>query len=568
VITEERALSLLSEANPVPDASTLDVNGAFSTSRLAEYDARSKEMTELEIDKSESTRVARRWPVVVGAVAAVAVVVIGVLILWPTRDQAPVAGQPTTPIETAEPTTPIGTAEAFLQAYYGRFDVDQAFTYLGADPGAVGLDTAGAANYHLLARFFEATGSKLIDLQCEEGGASPGGAVVVCTWFTHDFFSGELGFGPFGPHVNELTLVAGKVVSIVDRSDEGMSDFSNQIWQPFAAWVGENHPDDQAVMYDPYPTGWRITEESIPVWEQRLREYVAEVKGQAPAEDATIALPGLPPEGATPSTPENGELVASMWEHIGAPGSFGNGWLYLYADGRLIWQHQDPAPATGGWLEQRLTPEGVELIRSEIIATGFFDPDQTPPEPNGGFPREVYGGSIQVRNGDRLVYVNRVVPELMERLAELWSWLPEEAWEDTDAKAFVPSRYAVCLNDDGTASPDPDVLSLLPAATQDLLSRASQLQMDALVAVDPAGFALEEGSTMYCYDMTTEDARILAATLDEGGVEMLPHRWYDGGEVFYILSKTVAEYNRNPFNTISLAIWPMLPHGFPAFTGA
>ena len=68
--------------------------------------------------------------------------------------------------------------------------------------------------------------------------------------------------------------------------------------------------------------------------------------------------------------------------------------------------------------------------------------------------------------------------------------------------------------------------------------------------------------------MTTEQARNLATVLDEAGVEELPHRWYDGGEVFYILSKTVAEYNRDPFNTVSLAIWPMLPNGVPALTGA
>jgi hypothetical protein len=557
VKTEEQVITLLSRANPAPDASTLDLNGAFRTTHLAEYDARSKNMTKLKIDKSNSTLVPRRRPVIVGAVA-VAVVVIGALILLQIRDQALVA---------SDTTTPVDTAEAFFETYHGRFDVDQAFTYLGADPGAVGLGTAGAANYHLLARFFEETGSQLVDLQCEELSASPEGTVVSCTWWTHDFFSDDLGLRPFGPKVDELTIVDGKVVSIVTRHDYAVNEFSDQIWEPFADWIGENHPDDRAVMYDPYPTGWRITEESIPVWEQRLREYVAEVTAEETAEETTIGLPGLPPVGATPSTPENGELVASMWEHIGAPGSFGNGWLYLYADGRLIWDQADPNP-TGGWLEQRLTPEGVELIRSEIIATGLFDPDQPPPAPNGGFPREVNGGHVQVRNGDQLVYVNRVVHELFERLAELWSWMPAGAWEDTEAKAYVPSRYAVCMHG-ATVAPTggSDHLSSLPAAARDLLAGARQLHMDELIGVDPAGFAWLKGSTEYCYDITTEDARSLATTLEDGGIDELPGRpTYDGSEVTYLLSVSLEEYNGNP--GITLTVWPMLPHGVPAFTGA
>jgi hypothetical protein len=465
---------------------------------------------------------------------------IGALFLWQTRERSPVADQQ----------TPVETAEAFLEAYYGRFDVDQAFTYLGADPEAVGLSTAGAPNYQLMARFFQTTGSQLVDLQCEEESASPDQAVVRCTWSTHDFFSDQLGRGPFGPNADELTIVDGKVVSILDGTDEGPNEFSNQIWEPFADWIEENHPEDRTVMYDPFPYGWRITDESIPVWEQRLREYVADVREQEAAEGPTMGLPGLPPPGATPSAPETGELVASMWEHIGAPGSFGNGWLYVYADGRLIWGQMDPNP-TGGWLEQRLTPEGVELIRSEIIATGLFEPDQPPPPANDGFPREVNGGHVQVRNGDRLVYVNRVVPELMERLAGLWSWLPEEAWADTEESAYVPSGYAACL--------DSQYLAGLPTASQSLLAGARQFRIDEMADLDPAGFTLVGEWTDNCHILTTEEARTLATELSASGVEERPPNSYDGSEIFYSIPSEL---------DATLALWPMLPHGVPAFTGA
>jgi hypothetical protein len=44
---------------------------------------------------------------------------------------------------------------------------------------------------------------------------------------------------------------------------------------------------------------------------------------------------GLPPEGAVPSTTETGELIAD-YQHVGI------GWVYLYADGRVLWSFLGP----------------------------------------------------------------------------------------------------------------------------------------------------------------------------------------------------------------------------------
>lgn len=289
-----------------------------------------------------------------------------------------------------------------------------------------------------------------------------------------------------------------------------------------------------------------------------------------------IALPGLPLEGATPSFPKTGELIASMWEHVGAPGSFGNGWIYLYGDGRLVWAQADPSP-TGGWIEQRLTPAGVDLIRSEIVRmlrselnSGVFDLDRPLPTPNYGFPRDVNGGSIQVRSGDRLVYVNQVVPELFDRIADLWSWVPRDAWVQPEAIAYVPSRYAVCIHNGGIVEPmkATEHLSDLPPAAQELLAEARVVRMSDLADVDPAGFATAAGSTGDCFDITTQRARALVAALDEAGLKELPQRPYDGGEIFYVISSGLDQSPGAGFDGVTLAIWPMLPHGVPALIGA
>ena len=73
---------------------------------------------------------------------------------------------------------------------------------------------------------------------------------------------------------------------------------------------------------------------------------------------------GLPPVGATPSAPESGELVIQYWVDTDGPKGTGEARAWVYADGRLITLRR-------GFLEQRLTPEGVELLRSEIVSTGL-----------------------------------------------------------------------------------------------------------------------------------------------------------------------------------------------------
>ena len=118
---------------------------------------------------------------------------------------------------------------------------------------------------------------------------------------------------------------------------------------------------------------------------------------------------GLPPVGATPSAPESGELVIQYRLDTELARWQGRGWVY--ADGRLITlrlrlsrlrnQRSDLPEAANRWssgfLEQRLTPEGVELLRSEIVSTGLFEHHQPagrdvlPPQRDPGADRRPVG---------------------------------------------------------------------------------------------------------------------------------------------------------------------------------
>jgi hypothetical protein len=253
-----------------------------------------------------------------------------------------------------------------------------------------------------------------------------------------------------------------------------------------------------------------------------------------PPHPVGIGLIGLPPEGATPSGPQTGEIVLSFgFGHTGGdPGLFG---LNVYADGRVIWHRNGGGPVfegepSTGWIEQRLTPEGVDLVQAEVLSTGFFDQDR---ELVGGIP---YTGVITVRSGDRLVNVfwgvgvappegsnpieTNVTSEDVEalndldaRLEDLGSWLPPEAWADQEYRAWVPHTYLVCYG--GTDEPlgRSEILGDLPTAVGDLL-RAKDARGDGLR--QPHGIEIHH----WCSTVTMDEARQIGSTLVEAGAEV------------------------------------------------
>jgi hypothetical protein len=217
---------------------------------------------------------------------------------------------------------------------------------------------------------------------------------------------------------------------------------------------------------------------------------------------------GLPPEGATPSTPVSGELVIALLAP--AVGDWGKSWFWLYADGRLISDREANLQAganefSSGYLEQRLPPESVEQLRSEVVSAA-----------KAGGPEVPFYSVLLAREGDRLVSVEQTsgLAQLTARLTDPASWLPPSAGEGLEIRAYVPSRYAVCY---GAWPPDRSlqparILTLLPAAAQDVLRARDSRQR---ARTDDSGVLGYDA----CSEMTTEEARVLAETLDDAGFE-------------------------------------------------
>lgn len=290
------------------------------------------------------------------------------------------------------------------------------------------------------------------------------------------------------------------------------------------------------------------------------------VRVPEPVPEATypgpVGLVGLPPVDATPSSPAKGELVASfLFGHgEGDAGRFG---LHLYADGRLIWHRLGDGRTRGleatGLIEQRLTSEGVELVRSEMLSTGLFDHDLHLTSGEG-----LFFGEVEVRDGDRRVLVTwgdvgldgveRVVPtpeqaaalkRLDARLLNLAAWLPASAWEDRELRPFVPSRFAICYDIEWDVGLD-RVLASFPRRAEELL-RSWERTYEAIRggADSPSGF------DVWCSRATPGQAHELAGILDDAGSE----RFHEDPDLGYI-------FEAQGLNTADVMLWfdPVLPH--------
>jgi hypothetical protein len=255
---------------------------------------------------------------------------------------------------------------------------------------------------------------------------------------------------------------------------------------------------------------------------------------------------GLPPVGATPSAPESGKLVV----HYFGPAQAGGGPkinIWVYADGRRISLGGEAVPESAnalstGFLEQHLTPEGVELLRREILSIkgefgnepppaappppcaegqssgdGSCAPPTAPPPPDQAIEVPFYT-FVEVAGVGRLERVARAddLDRLMERIANPASWLPASAWADTETRAYVASKYAICYS--GWPPDEPmersRVLAMFPGAVRDRLSSAAFREGPPFGS--PGHF---RPSSEYCFDASTDGARELVVALDAAGLD-------------------------------------------------
>ena len=274
-MTEDEVIQLLEQADPVrriEPGPTVDAVGYL--------DALRTRSTTVTLTHSGPTAKPgpghrRRWPIIAVAAAVMAVVVGGLALV--ARDETSDTHSPAAPSATASATTTTATsaevaaqetARAVIDAE-NAYDADRMLTYFDAEPE--NLD-----ELRLQMAWNQAVGSKKLNVHCAPQGESAvvAGNVIFCTYDYHSLRSDEIGFGPYAGYSEFTILRDGKIGPAEQGITESASArFSSEMEETFHWWMSANHPADVAVMY----TGSepRISEESIPLWEQRTREYVA-----------------------------------------------------------------------------------------------------------------------------------------------------------------------------------------------------------------------------------------------------------------------------------------------------
>jgi hypothetical protein len=242
----------------------------------------------------------------------------------------------------------------------------------------------------------------------------------------------------------------------------------------------------------------------------------------------------VPADGVRASTPTTGRLVVGLSSTATTDRSVypdTTEWN-VYADGRIIWQKWtqsgDATVVPGGtrrlatgYVQQRLTLQGVQLLRSKILATGLFEHNLNLKLRSGAawvFHR--------VRVGDRMVTVaglpspgpsskrrftattpaqTRALAWIAALVADPGRWLPASVWADRRIRAFVPACYAIAVD---KGYPD---LSKLPPPAGKALSQYKRLRRNGDQVV------------------TTRQARALLQAFVKAGISPLDnHAWNIG----------------------------------------
>ena len=185
----------------------------------------------------------------------------------------------TTDPPTAQATAGERVVTRFLDAY-GHFKANRALKLLTEDTIVRGNGWPGGwgsrERFRSELAYMKAQGVELIVNDCEEQSDTALGASVRCAFDYHAIRSDEVGLGPYSDNYWDFVVRNGKITSSAATWAYLTNGFSAERWEPFQAWVTGTHPEDLPVMY---PVGdTTITEESIRLWEQRSKEWVAAVK--------------------------------------------------------------------------------------------------------------------------------------------------------------------------------------------------------------------------------------------------------------------------------------------------
>lgn len=267
-MTIEEIDQLVRQANPVPDLSVLE---PIETDDLLSSEERRHSMdTRVEVEKTEEPRQRRRGPMIALA-AALTVMFAGVLTVLVDS----VGG-----VADLSELTEVEKAQVFVDSL-NEYDSETALSFLADDAVVNILPAKSPDDLPAHALWTEAVGFTFDRRECPIIEQRAYDVLVVCELIVENAWSDVLEVDPIRSWAMRLGFNDGDIVYAAMSAP--LERFSPEAWEPFGAWVVDNHPDDVSIMYDrssefgvEYPY---LTEESIELWRQHTEEFVAEHGG-------------------------------------------------------------------------------------------------------------------------------------------------------------------------------------------------------------------------------------------------------------------------------------------------
>lgn len=212
----------------------------------------------------DNSQVRRRGWVAAGLVAAAAATIATVMVASDDEDEVgPASGSAS---------DPVALATGFLEATYGGPP--------GRAEQMVSPDLVGRTEWERELAWTRVLDYELVDRQCQSEPATAAGSVVSCEYALHGTGSKQLGLGPYGGNTMTLTIADGLITTIDQTYDYVDNGFSNELWEPLAAWIRKEHPEDVDRMYTSADQSLaRLDDASLRLWGMRVDEYVAETGG-------------------------------------------------------------------------------------------------------------------------------------------------------------------------------------------------------------------------------------------------------------------------------------------------
>jgi len=208
---------------------------------------------------------ARMW-ILVGVAAAVVLGITATVIAL-TRDDE-------TPIATADTQAALDLANQFMAA---RDTWDgNAIRALVADNATINdFAVTTPDDYIANADLERAMQWRYMQPGCSVSAVGPP-IQVRCTYEMQNALSQAVGVGPFTGSTFTLAIEDGKITQVDNAFDD--SQPSSQSLAVFSTWLNDQHPGDEAKLFDTTPDGSSMrstTPEAIALWQERIPEFEA-----------------------------------------------------------------------------------------------------------------------------------------------------------------------------------------------------------------------------------------------------------------------------------------------------